>query len=157
MVFSDRVCVIRAPGWRVGMGQFPQKKFPQPEIKSGAPITIPGVCTLCLYKSMIFSTASHSYLVSCGWSSLLEPKVLIATPLENCESDLPSYFKTILSLDYPKEAITIAILESDSTDATDCLIRTFISLQPATFSDIVYVRKPVGYDLQTSKRHQRSH
>ena len=101
-----------------------------------------------LISFSIQSQASHEHPVD---------RVLIATPMKNCEGDLPSYFQTLLSLDYPKRSIGIAILESDSTDKTDELLLEFIRIHKSDFMDIVYTRKPVGYELKTSRRHMREY
>ena len=97
------------------------------------------------------------FIPSQASQDLTAHRILIATPMKNCAGDLPSYFQTLLSLDYPKRSIGIAILESDSVDETDELLLEFIRKHKSDFSDIVYTRKPVGYELKTSRRHMREY
>jgi len=54
-------------------------------------------------------------------------RVLIATPLKDAAESLPWYFEALDAVTYPKELISIGFLESDSTDLTDKVVRTFIA------------------------------
>jgi glycosyltransferase involved in cell wall biosynthesis len=46
------------------------------------------------------------------------PQVLILTPVKNAEGILPNYFRQLSKLSYPKHAISLGFLESDSHDGT---------------------------------------
>ncbi|MGH7791856.1 MAG: hypothetical protein ACREOB_06025, partial [Thermodesulfobacteriota bacterium] len=45
-------------------------------------------------------------------------KVLILTPVKDSEPFLDTYFKLIYGLTYPRNLLSIGILESDSSDNT---------------------------------------
>lgn len=46
------------------------------------------------------------------------PKVLILTPMKNTLRHLRRYFELLLALDYPRERLSVGILEGDSEDGT---------------------------------------
>jgi hypothetical protein len=46
------------------------------------------------------------------------PKVLVLTPMRNAISHLETYFRLLNELDYPREKLSLAVLEGDSTDGT---------------------------------------
>lgn len=46
-----------------------------------------------------------------------KPKILILTPVKNAARHLPRYFNNLRSLAYPRERLSIAVLESDSDDS----------------------------------------
>jgi hypothetical protein len=48
----------------------------------------------------------------------ISPKLLILTPVKNATRYLPRYVELIERLDWPREALSIGILESDSRDST---------------------------------------
>jgi hypothetical protein len=47
-----------------------------------------------------------------------DERVLILTPVKDAASFLESYFKALSTLEYPRELVSIGILESDSRDST---------------------------------------
>ena len=87
---------------------------------------------------------AFSVIVQAAFSSPTD-RVLVATPVKNAANELPNYFASLKSISYPKNLITIAFLESDSTDQTDEVIRAFITLDSSEFGSVLYQRKPVGY------------
>lgn len=46
------------------------------------------------------------------------PTILLCTPFKNDDHAIPTYVKSLLNLDYPKELIDVVWLESDSADQT---------------------------------------
>ena len=46
------------------------------------------------------------------------PRVLVLTPMKNAAPHLDGYFERLLQLDYPRELLSLAVLEGDSTDET---------------------------------------
>lgn len=54
------------------------------------------------------------------------PKVLIAAPVRDRERTLPTYFRCLQSLDYPKDKIEFYFLVNDSEDKTEELIGEFV-------------------------------
>jgi glycosyltransferase involved in cell wall biosynthesis len=46
------------------------------------------------------------------------PRVLILTPVKGAERHLPRYVELIERLDWPREQLSVALLEGDSTDGT---------------------------------------
>ena len=47
-----------------------------------------------------------------------DPRVLILTPVKGAERHLPRYVELIERLDWPREQLSVALLEGDSTDGT---------------------------------------
>jgi hypothetical protein len=52
------------------------------------------------------------------------PKVLILTPLKSAASFLPRYVELIEALDWPRERLSLGMLESDSADDTLSVLET---------------------------------
>ncbi|MEL6746080.1 MAG: glycosyltransferase, group 2 family protein, partial [Pseudomonadota bacterium] len=51
------------------------------------------------------------------------PKVLILTPVKNAVDYWATYWRLIEKLDWPKEALSLGVLESDSNDGTFDLLQ----------------------------------
>jgi peptide chain release factor subunit 1 len=67
--------------------------------------------------------------------------VLILTPAKNAAKHLDSYFRGIMSLTYPREALSLGILESDSTDGTyERLVALVDAVRPALRAANVWKR-----------------
>jgi hypothetical protein len=49
---------------------------------------------------------------------MAQPKVLILTPVKDALAHLDDYFGGLYSLDYPRELLSVGLLESDSKDGT---------------------------------------
>jgi glycosyltransferase involved in cell wall biosynthesis len=86
------------------------------------------------------------------------PNILIATPVKNAENELAAYFASILGLNYPKQALSLFLLESDSEDNTDLVIREFLKSQenqlpPLRLQKIHYKRVSVGFQMSSTTRH----
>ena len=47
-----------------------------------------------------------------------DPNILILTPVKNAARHLPRYAELIENLDWPREHLSVALLEGDSTDDT---------------------------------------
>ena len=51
-------------------------------------------------------------------NKIAESKILILTPVKNAQKHLQRYFELLFQLTYPRELISIGLLESDSSDGT---------------------------------------
>lgn len=72
------------------------------------------------FKSINYKTSRNSTDHSSSTEAILNvlPTVLILTPMKNTKKHLRRYFDLIDQLDYPRELLSIAILEGDSHDGT---------------------------------------
>jgi glycosyltransferase involved in cell wall biosynthesis len=72
------------------------------------------------FKSIKNKTSRNSTDHSFSTEAILNvlPTVLILTPMKNTKKHLSRYFELIDQLDYPRELLSIAILEGDSHDGT---------------------------------------
>ena len=83
------------------------------------------------------------------------PTILIATPVKNSEPELADYFTSLLALSYPKTLISLAFLESDSTDGTVAVLKQHIDANRHVFKTIVFESRPTGYP-EPPNRHSRA-
>lgn len=83
------------------------------------------------------------------------PNILIGTPAKNSKPYLENYAHQLVRLDYPKEKITIAIVENDSDDKTweflqEKIIPFFIKFP---YKAVCLQTKDTGFKLSHHSRH----
>jgi hypothetical protein len=72
--------------------------------------------------------------------------VLVLTPLKDAAAFLPGYLENLRALDYPREAISLGLLEGDSTDATPELLQQVLPGLQAEYRRVILVHR--DFDLQ---------
>jgi mannosyltransferase OCH1-like enzyme/glycosyltransferase involved in cell wall biosynthesis len=75
------------------------------------------------------------------------PRVLVLTPVKDAAAFLPGYLEGLRSLDYPREAISLGLLEGDSTDATPELLRQALPGLEAEYRRVTLVHRDFGHQL----------
>jgi hypothetical protein len=75
------------------------------------------------------------------------PVVLVLTPLKDAVEFLPGYLENLRALDYPREAISLGLLEGDSRDATPDLLRQVLPGLEAEFRRVTLVHRDFGLQL----------
>lgn len=78
---------------------------------------------------------------------LLEASVVILTPIKDCASHLPAYVERIEALRYPAEALSIGLLESDSTDATWPLAQSLVERLERRCHRVSLVKRDFGFNM----------
>jgi hypothetical protein len=77
-------------------------------------------------------------------------RVLILTPIKDAASHLNTYLKGLLSLTYPQHLLSVALLESDSSDGTHELLVQRIEELDATFRRAALYKKDFNYPAPTN-------
>lgn len=75
------------------------------------------------------------------------PTVLVLTPLKDAAAFLPGYLENLRALDYPREAISLGLLEGDSEDTTPDLLRQVLPGLEAEFRRVTLVHRDFGLQL----------
>ncbi|GDY43676.1 hypothetical protein SANT12839_045580 [Streptomyces antimycoticus] len=75
------------------------------------------------------------------------PPVLVLTPLKDAAAFLPGYLDRLRTLDYPREAISLGLLEGDSRDSTPELLRQLLPGIEGEFRRVTLVHHDVGLQL----------
>ncbi|MFF3356491.1 glycosyltransferase [Streptomyces sp. NPDC002917] len=75
------------------------------------------------------------------------PLVLVLTPLKDAAAFLPGYLDSLRSLDYPREAISLGLLEGDSSDTTPELLQQVLPGLEAEYRRVTLVRRDFGLQL----------
>jgi GT2 family glycosyltransferase len=73
------------------------------------------------------------------------PKILILTPVKDAEPVLPHYFKQLKKLNYPRHAISLGFLESDSKDNTYGYIQSRLGELNAYYDSAKLWKKDYNY------------
>lgn len=76
-----------------------------------------------------------------------KPNILILTPIKNGIQHLPDYFRLIDRLDWPREHLSIGLLESDSADGTWEALQKMRPALGARFSNITLVKRDYGFRI----------
>lgn len=76
-----------------------------------------------------------------------EASVVILTPIKNCVSYLPAYVERIESLRYPAEALSIGLLEGDSTDETWPLVQSLAARLERRCRRVTLVKRDFGFNM----------
>ena len=74
-------------------------------------------------------------------------RVLILTPVKNAARFLETYERLLLTLKYPRELISLALLESDSTDDTHDLCSKIVERLSKSFRRAAIYKKDFGFSL----------
>ncbi len=77
------------------------------------------------------------------------PKVLILVPVKNAEPYLPQFWENIKTFSYPRDKISIAFLESDSTDNTHLILQESLTELRTAFADAKLFKQ--DYALQLNR------
>lgn len=90
--------------------------------------------------------------------------VLIVSPMHNRahqskgEMAMDRYFRLLSKLDYPKELISLAVLEGDSTDNTYAELQTSMArLKGAGYRRLMLLQKDWGYTVPGGKEERHRH
>jgi hypothetical protein len=75
------------------------------------------------------------------------PKVLILTPVKDGAADCAAYFERLRQLTYPVSALSIGILESDSTDGSFEIFSDACNAYQPYFRDVRLFKKDFGFDI----------
>ena len=73
------------------------------------------------------------------------PRVLLLCPLKNAAAFLPRLVENLLSLTYPHDCLSIAFLESDSTDGTYQQLQLLLPALQAAFASAALFKKDFAY------------
>ena len=75
------------------------------------------------------------------------PRVIVMTPMKNVEKYLPRYFELFKNIHYPKDKISLAILEGDSSDGTKELLRQYEALVRQACSQLTIIHHNHGIKM----------
>lgn len=75
------------------------------------------------------------------------PSVLVLTPMKNCARHLDTYFARLLRLDYPRDRLSLGVLEGDSTDGTFARLEEKAAASRSAFRRISLFRRDYGFSL----------
>jgi len=75
------------------------------------------------------------------------PRVLILTPVKDAARHLDRYVANIETMDYPKECLSIGVLESDSRDATMSSLARLLPRLQARSNRVVVAKRDFGFRL----------
>jgi mannosyltransferase OCH1-like enzyme/GT2 family glycosyltransferase len=75
------------------------------------------------------------------------PRILVLTPLKDAAAFLPGHLENLRALDYPREAISLGLLEGDSRDATPELLRQALPGLEAEYRRVTVVHRDFGLQL----------
>ncbi|MEU6651938.1 glycosyltransferase [Streptomyces sp. NPDC046900] len=75
------------------------------------------------------------------------PLVLVLTPLKDATAFLPGYLDNLRALDYPREAISLGLLEGDSKDTTPELLQQVVPSLQAEYRRVTLVQRDFGLQL----------
>ena len=75
------------------------------------------------------------------------PTVLILTPVKDAAHHLGRYVANIEALDYPKEALSIGMLEGDSRDGTILVVDNLLPRLHARADRVTIARRDFGFQL----------
>ncbi|MCM2580520.1 glycosyltransferase [Streptomyces meridianus] len=72
------------------------------------------------------------------------PPVLVLTPVKDATAFLPGYLKNLASLDYPRELVSLGLLEGDSRDGTWEMLQEALPELRARYRHVTVVRQDFG-------------
>lgn len=74
------------------------------------------------------------------------PKILLGTPFKNDDHAIPTYVKSILTLDYPKSLIDVVWIENDSVDQTWPMLQShYKELLKQPYRSFRLIQKSYGF------------
>ena len=80
------------------------------------------------------------------WPSF-QPKVLILTPVKNAAVLAETYFKNMESLTYPRQLLSLGLLESDSNDGSEVLYRNIVQKLSGRFRQTGFWKKDFDFHI----------
>lgn len=118
----------------------------QTTVAASAPATAASeVETLIMRGARVVAT-------SCAFSqSNDKQKILILSPVKNGKPFIKSYFSNLEKLDYPRDRISLALLESDSTDGTYDELKQAIQQIKSHFTRVELFKRDYQYHLSGSR------
>ncbi|WAP60403.1 glycosyltransferase [Streptomyces sp. S465] len=75
------------------------------------------------------------------------PSVLVLTPVKDAVAFLPRYLENLRALDYPRDAVSVGLLEGDSHDGTWEALKDALPVLEAEFRRVTLVRRHFGFQL----------
>lgn len=75
------------------------------------------------------------------------PQVLVATPVKNAASHLSRYFKMLEALDYPRDRLSLAFLESDSSDGTWEILQSRAAKLKGQFRSVMLLKQDYKFQI----------
>lgn len=79
------------------------------------------------------------------------PPVLILTPMKDATRFLPRYFELLDRLDYDKSALSLGIIEGDSTEATYAMAKVALGLRQADYHNTRLIKQDLGLHLTAAR------
>ncbi|MEU6555906.1 glycosyltransferase [Streptomyces sp. NPDC046915] len=76
------------------------------------------------------------------------PRVLVLTPVKDAATFLPRYLESLRALDYPREAVSLGMLEGDSRDTTRELIQQVLPDLEGEYRRVTLVHRDFGLQLE---------
>jgi len=76
-----------------------------------------------------------------------QPKVIILTPVKDAVAHLDTYFQGLYRLDYPRELLSVGLLESDSGDGTHAELQKRVVTVERDFRRVALWKKDFGFVL----------
>jgi hypothetical protein len=76
-----------------------------------------------------------------------DPIVLILTPVKQGSRHLDRYFELLSALEYPKERLSLGLLEGDSTDGTYGLLETQLPALRNEYRRVTLVKWDAGFQM----------
>ena len=76
-----------------------------------------------------------------------KPNILILTPVKDAKAHLPCYLALLDKLDWPRDQISIGMLESDSTDGTWESLEATKPCLDKRFCNVTLVRRDYGFRM----------
>jgi peptide chain release factor subunit 1 len=75
------------------------------------------------------------------------PNILILTPIKNGSQHLPGYLKLLERLDWPRDNLSLGILESDSNDQTWDILQSQRAGFAARMAHVTLVKRDYGFSI----------
>jgi hypothetical protein len=76
-----------------------------------------------------------------------QPRILILTPVKDAADLIKTYCALLESLTYPHDRISVGLLESDSRDDTERVLRAALPPLERAFARVGYWRRDFGYQV----------
>ena len=100
------------------------------------------------------TTAAPHHAPTKSRAKASQPPVLILTPVKNATRFLPRYFELLDRLDYDKSALSLGLIEGDSTDATHTMAGIALATRQDGYHRTRLIKQDLGLHL-TGARWER--
>jgi hypothetical protein len=97
--------------------------------------------------------ANHSFSGRSGrgepslCSAVIDPSVLILTPVKQAAEHLDRYFELVGRLEHPFDRLSLGLLESDSTDGTFSLLEARLDELRSRYARVTLVQREFGFHM----------